>query len=251
MKTNDAKKYQSKGDKMNTDYDDLDYADYMGRLSDYGHDEYLQEQYEEELIENAIKNISNETVKKYLGKNGDAIEERVSFCIKEANNLIISGHLGSSLVLSATAIELIIRFFLLRPLVQGAFLSDEWADVLSNRVVGSRYAEDKKLLPAILKNRGIDIIEEKTSNGNKLWEVIHGKVWRERHKFVHQATPVREEDAQIALDCANALIKIVNKIANDLGFTRKTTGKWSLIKKLNHEGLESAEGFSTENPFKD
>jgi hypothetical protein len=226
-----------------TYYDPYEYAD-------DGWEEYAQEQYEQALIENAIKNISAETVKAYLGKYGDAIEERVIFCIKESKKLFTNRHFGASLTLSATAIELIIGFFLLRPLVQGAFLSDEWANILAKRIIGSRYSEYKKLLPAILENWSIEIIKEKISNQKNLWETIHNNVWPRRHKFAHQATTINKQEALIALECANALMGIVDRISNNLGFTRKTTGKWSHIENVNDKGLfESSQGFSTGTPF--
>lgn len=218
---------------------------------DYAYDMYMADRAEAELIENAIKDISKDSVKSYLGKHGDAIECRVKCCLEQADLLINSKYYGSSLSLSATAIEIIIRFFLLRPLVQGAFLSDEWADILSKRIVTGRHVEDKSLLPAVLENWDIDITKERLSNGNKLWDTILNKIWKKRNLFVHQASPIDIDEAHTALECANALMDIVNKIAKKLGFSLETTGKWHLITNKSEKGLEKSEGFQEETPFKD
>jgi hypothetical protein len=220
--------------------------------TDIAYEQYLEARYEEELVEDALRGISEESVKGYLGKYGDAVEERVRFCLNQAGRLKHGGYWGASLVLSATAIELIIRFMLLRPLVQGAFLSDEWADILSKRIATGRAAEDRDLLPAVLRKWNVDVTHRSIADGKSLWKTMRSVVWKKRNGFVHQASPVSEQEASMALECANAFMEIVLEMADRLGFTLSLTGKWCEI-DTRREGTSSSlytcASFDPESPF--
>lgn len=94
--------------------------------------------------------VSRDLARYHLATVGDAIEARVKRCLAEALRLHDQGFYGSSVVASATAIELTIRFLLLRPLVSGAFLSDEWESIIAERIGEGRTEEDRRLLPRVL-----------------------------------------------------------------------------------------------------
>lgn len=148
---------------------------------------------------------------------------------------------------------MIIRFLLLRPLIQGAFLPDGWAGELLERIVNSRTANDRKLLPVVLKNWEIDITKRRISNKNaSLWETIQNRIWPKRNNFVHKASPINEEESLIALECANALMQIVKEVAQNIGFTLSKTGKWCEIeggqsKRMKGKDLDVS--FEPESPF--
>ena len=110
------------------DFDDYDYAYEADQA------ERAREAYEAQLIDDALRTISTDAAVSYLGRHGDAIDTRVSACIAEARLLLVEGHPGSALALATTGLELMLRFMLVRPLVPGVFLSDEWADILSTRI---------------------------------------------------------------------------------------------------------------------
>ena len=93
------------------------------------------EEYEKELIDTAIKEFPEENVRSYLGKNGDAIEERVNKCLKEADKLLKNNHAGLALVVTVTAIEIIFKYFILRPLFEGTLLTDKLAGILIPRLL--------------------------------------------------------------------------------------------------------------------
>jgi hypothetical protein len=72
-------------------------------------------------------------------------------------------------ILSATtAIELIIRFLLIRPLIQAAFLDEDWAYLLTQRITAGPSIRDRKLLPNILGFHEIKLKELKLSTGAEL-----------------------------------------------------------------------------------
>jgi hypothetical protein len=204
---------------------------------------------DKDFIEEALEEVSSDNIQSYLGKYGDAIEGRIKECLTQAEKLHKLGFFGPSIVLAATAIEIIIRFLLVRPLVQGAFLSDEWAEILSKRVATGRTAEDRELLPAILRLWGIDITTVKLSNGKGLWETFLTQVRRKRDKFVHKGEHIDSSEAILAIECTNEFLdKIVNPVASKLGFTLETTGKWCEIHKK-YALKDIQKSFTPENPF--
>ncbi len=198
-----------------------------------------------EFIEQAFEEVSVDNIRSYLGKYGDAIQERVHQCHQQAVELDKLNYYGPSITLSASAIEIIIRFFLLRPLVQGAFLSDEWSLILAKRIATGRTAEDRELLPAMLKQWGIDITSYKLSSNKGLWETFLTVVRIKRDTFVHKGEEVSPEESAIGIECASVFLKaVVQEIAKKFDFTLEKTGKWCEIK-----GRYIKKSFNPENPF--
>jgi len=199
-------------------------------------DEYFdyQSEYEAELIENALKDISSENIQFYYGTYGDSIEERVKTLIKDSEKLLLQNFYGPSLAVSAICIEVIIRFFLIRPLVQSAFLSDEWADLLTNKITSGNSYENRDILPSILKQWNIDINKFLLSNKNQLWTTIKGKenwsVIKRRNHFMHNGEIISKDEAELALECTEKMLQIVYQISEKFGFTLDVTGKWCEIK---------------------
>ena len=215
--------------------------------SDYDYER--EQEYLEEFLQESLRGISEDNAKSYLGKYGDAVDVRVLGCLYEAEELVGLGYTGPALCLAATAIELMIRFLLLRPLVQGAFLSDEWAAILVRRVTSGRSSEDRKLLPAVLRQWGIDITTVRTDSGIALWEYVVAQLWPARNKVVHSADRPERETVGAAIECARHFRKeIVGSLASKLGFTLETTGKWSEIRSVTAYG-SGVEVFDPEDPF--
>lgn len=197
---------------------------------DDDYDRYQQEAAMEAFLEEELRRIAEEPVFAYLAVHGDAIEARVKRCLAQAQALSGGGYHGAALTRAASGIEVTIRFFLARPLVQGAFLSEDWAELLSQKVLSGRTAEDRELLPAILWNWKIDITEVKLPDGSQAWEQIMKRVWPRRNNYVHKADDASAEDALLAIDCLTALLsQVVDPLAAKLGFTRQQTGCWSVV----------------------
>jgi len=85
--------------------------------------EYEREVAIEDPIQISLKQLSEDSVRTYLGRYGDAVDARISRCLGQACELTAHGYHEVSLVLSCTPIELMIRFMVIRPLIQGAFAS--------------------------------------------------------------------------------------------------------------------------------
>lgn len=222
-------------------------------MSWHDYSDYQQEAAMEEFLEEELRRISEEPVFYYLAVFGDAIEDRVKRCIEQAQALIANGYPGAALARAATGIEITIRFFLARPLVQGAFLSDEWAELLSRKVLSSRTAEDRELLPAILRNWKMDITKVKLTDGSQAWEQIKMRVLPSRNDYVHKADNASVEDAQLAIECLTTLLtQVVDPLATKIGFTREQTGCWSVVNAKNppdFPNLNPPQTFTRQDPF--
>jgi len=204
----------------------------MSAYEDY--DDLLRDEGLSNLIDDELRRIAEAPVFEYLAQHGDAIEERVRSCLAEARALADAGFPGAGLVRATAGIEIVIRFFLTRPLVQGAFLSSEWAALLSGKVLHSRTAEDRQLLPAILRNWDLDITALILSTGAQLWETIVTRVQQRRNSYVHQGGTATDEDAALAIESLTRLLDdIVIPIAQRLGFTREQSGSWAVIIRKN------------------
>lgn len=226
----------------------LDDADYL---------RYEAEAAMEEFLDDQLRRIEEERVFHYLATYGDAIEVRVRRCLDQAKALIDSGYAGAGLVRATTGIEVTIRFFLARPLVQGAFLSDDWAKLISQKILNGRTSEDRKLLPAILRNWNVDITSITLPDGSKMWEHIVSEnkkgIWQRRNDYVHKADDIIRDEAVIAVNCLDVLLsKVVDPLAQKIGFTREQTGYWSVVAVQNppeFPNLNPSKRFTPEDPF--
>jgi hypothetical protein len=197
----------------------------MGGWDDIGY--YEEEAAQAAFIEDTLKNISEDGVRNYLGTYGDAIDARIQNCMKDARMLMGGDFLQSAVVSAVTAIELTIRFLLLRPLMQAAFLSEEWANLLTQRVASGRTGSDREILPQILRFHDVELNEIQLPSGQPLWKTITESVYAKRNGIVHRAEPATEDDALLAINSADQLRKgVVLPFAKKLGFTLETTGCW-------------------------
>ncbi len=200
------------------------------------------------FLEEHQRELAEAPVFAYLARYGDAIEERVQLCIKESEQLRNAGFFGAALARSAAGIEISVRFFLVRPLIRSAFSSDEWAALLSKKMLKGRTASDKEMLPVILRDWGIDITIIKLTDGSKMWEQILNKVWPRRNDYIHAAANIVETDACLAAECLNMLLEqVVAPLGKRLGFTRDATGRWSVV-NMPHPELNPPRQFKTDSP---
>jgi len=134
--------------------------------------------------------------------------------------------------------------------VQGAFLSDDWAALLSSKLLSGRTAEDRDLLPAILRNWGIDVTRVLLADNSQMWEQVTTRVWPSRNDYVHAGGTIEEADAILAAECLDALLKhVVDPIAHRLGFTRDQTGLWSVVVSSIQPELNPPHRYETADPF--
>jgi hypothetical protein len=121
---------------------------------------YEDEISHDEFVAETLKNISQEGVRTYLGVHGDAVDFRVKDCIEQARNLNAYGFHRQAILSSTIAIELIVRFLLVRPLIQAA--DEDWAYLLTQRITSGPSIQDRNLLPEILHYHDIKISDVET-----------------------------------------------------------------------------------------
>jgi hypothetical protein len=209
----------------------------------------LQSDAEAELIEAGIRERSDDNVRSYLGTYGDAVEARIRKCLNDAETLAKAGHFGPALVLAATSVELILGHLVLRPLLQGAFLSEEWADILARRITGGRSADDRELLPRVARLWKVDVSGMKLQDGRPLWNTVVGEIWPTRNHFVHRADPVNKAMASSAIEAVRALLnQLVAPIAMKVGLSWPHSGAWAKVEQ-GIGGATFSRNFEPADPF--
>ena len=158
-----------------------------------------------EQVRETIHEQSQDTMRAYLGTYGDAISARIDGCLDDARASIAAARYGPAVTSACTAIELTINYLVLRPLVQGTFLSDAWAGILTDTIVSSR--QYRGLLPAIATGWDLDLASVQLTDGAEAWGVFTGEIWPLRRRVVHQGGRASEQQAGRAVECAEALLR--------------------------------------------
>lgn len=170
-------------------------------------EEAAREEYEREIGERTLAEIKENAINAYFFYYGDDIEQRIQRRINAAKKLVKNGFAGESLTSSIIAVELTIRWFLLRPLCEAAFMSEGVADILVQRILPPRVtADDRDLLPKILRHWGCEVTSLKLRQGGQLWEKLKKHYIPARNAFVHRGEPVEEIVAKGAADAAERLL---------------------------------------------
>jgi hypothetical protein len=194
---------------------------------DWAYDQHMAEIGREEELRRAIEDISIENASWYLGTYGDALEQRVRGLIDEAKVLAQLGHSGSSVVLCVSALELIVRYFVLKPLVSGTFLKDIWADLLVDKLVTGQAWRDRELLPLIADEWEIDLESIKLANGKGAWTFFNSELLKRRNEFVHKGEPVLTEVSLLGVECADVLFdRLLTRIAKKFQLGWPESGAW-------------------------
>jgi hypothetical protein len=198
-------------------------------------DEYFEEIGRQEDIAAELKRLSEEPIRDYLGTYGDAIDQRLDDVLTAARYASQAGFPRFAVLGAVTAIEIIIGHMLVRPLLQGAFLSNSWAQILTKHVIGGRAPTERKLLPSVLEMYDIKIEDLKLQNGKSLWQAFLSAVIPHRNAIVHAGESATPEQALLALECATTLRKeLVAKVAAKLRFDFENTPTWA--KHVSDEG---------------
>jgi hypothetical protein len=186
---------------------------------DWWHDEYFEQIGRQEDIAKALKDISEEGAREYLGTYGDAIDKRFDLVMAQAKYARQHGYPHFAILGAVTAIELITKHMLFRPLLQGAFLSDAWAQILTRSLTNARSKQERDILPQILELHGIKIKDLTLSDNSAFWDTLTNTVIRKRNLIAHEGEFATPAQADLALECAGVLwSKIVLEVAKKLGF---------------------------------
>lgn len=166
-----------------------------------------RDEYEAGLINDAIREQSEDAVRWALGTYGDSATARIDRIRGEARSLTADGHFGYALLACTTAAEIMVRFLVFRPLVQGVFLSDEWAAVLADRVLRGRSDEDRRLLPSVVGGWGLDLDAPRLPDERSAWAHVVGPLRLARNAVAHEGALADMTQAQDAITAVDALMR--------------------------------------------
>jgi hypothetical protein len=146
---------------------------------------------------------------------------------------------------AVTAIELITRYMLVEPLLQGAFLSESWAKILTKHIIQRRkQATERDLLPSVLGMYEIKIDELKLADGSPLWKTFVTIIVPKRNAIAHDGDNATPDEADLALECANTLRReVVAQLAKKMNFDHEKNGSWH-----NHGDAEEI-AYEPKSPF--
>jgi hypothetical protein len=146
-------------------------------------DDAILQRERRQWIEGTLNDISEDNIRTYLGTYGDSIDGRIKASIRTATNLHAARYHAASVVAGVTAIELVVNYLLVRPLVQSAFMSDEWASLITRKIAFPRTVSDRNILPTILSYKAIDIASIKLKDGRHLWQTVTSEVISEAKSY--------------------------------------------------------------------
>ncbi len=196
-------------------------------------DNWYEEEYWEEIgrqedIAKAIKNLSHQPIRDFLGTYGDAIDARLDDIIAQARYARQGGYPRFAVIGAVTAIELITRYLLIEPLLQGAFLSGSWAKILTRHIIQhGKQAIQRDLLPSVLSMYDIKLGELKLSDGSPLWKTFVTVIVPKRNAIAHEGEGALSDEADLALECASTLRKeVVAQVAKKMDFDLENNGSW-------------------------
>ena len=214
----------------------------------YDYSDEMEDTYSDYMANEYPIKVHEDAIRYYLGVHGDAIDKKLDRLQKTANEFIKQGVYDFALVVTGTALEIIIKYFCVKPLVEGAFLSELWASELAKRLIDIRIAENRGLFVKILKNWGIDVDKIEVTPGKKLWGTITGPVLTNRNKVIHRGDPMKREEAEVGFNCLIAMRKeVVGGIAKHFDFTLDKTGCWHKVIRTTPHRIEQSYGMK--DPF--
>lgn len=181
------------------------YASFMNALS--------AELYEEHR-DRAINDFVYQRLKSYYSLHPNIAKESVSILMESRN--VFDASPTASLMLSASATEVLIKNVLLKPIVYGSVHRESLANLISEMLANQTGIDKfRNLLFGILSefvNFGEDFKDYKRSGSKKtLWEE-RSDVHKIRNKIAHEAILCSASDARLSLgvaECFYGIIKLI------------------------------------------
>lgn len=167
----------------------------------------------------AIGEFMSERMQSYYTANPGVMRPAVD-AIQEGRALQKSGHQSAALVFFVTAIELLLKATLLRPVVHGLVHSDGLAEIIVQHTLGQagfdRYSKLLAKLFGELVNVDINAVTREDATVSLLVEAASQQTLR--NKIIHQGATASEEQAELARKVAVAVYdEIVFPMVASLG----------------------------------
>ena len=175
----------------------------------------------------AIEEFTADRLRSYYVKNPGVMRSAVD-AVQEAKALLAVGRHSPALVFSASAIELLLKATLLRPVVYGLVHNDALAEIIVQRVIGRQTDIERYegLLAGLFHTLAKIDLRAICRDGVTLPLLQEAKQFQSlRDKILHQGTHCSPQDAETAFSVAVAVYdKIVAPMLFALGLKVEEKG---------------------------
>ena len=182
------------------------------------YDQISKELYPEHK-EQAIEEFTDEKLKSYYLKNPAVMRPAVN-AIQEGNWQLENTKYSSSLIFYVTAIELLLKATLLRPVLYGLIHNEGLAEIMVKHILGQTgVARYENLLAQLFNNlTGIEVKEITRENENKKLLVECKELQTIRNNIIHQGVSCTKKDAAKGkLVSISVYEKIVQPMLHSIG----------------------------------
>jgi len=190
--------------------------------SDAAWDEFYDRMSEElypDHRDQAIAEFTEKRLQSYYLKNPNAMRPAVD-AIQEGKKLQANGHHSAALVFFVTAIEVLLKATLLKPIVSGLIHNEALSEIIVKNALGqSGFSRYESLLSKIFQElAGVDLpaISRDGSSTPILREC--STIQEKRNKIVHQGGRCTDTEAEISRTVAVAVFElIVRQVLSSIG----------------------------------
>ena len=191
------------------------------------HDAAMDEMYErmsDELYpehrERAIEEFTTERFHSYYKQHSFVMRPAVDM-LQEGNRLRDTGHSAAAVIFYASAVELLLKATVLRPVMAGLIHNDKLADVVvKHTLTGTGYARYSQLLSGIFDELASINLQTISREGQKPLLEECTDLRRLRNDVIHEGTTRTVADADFGNAVVNAVFNLlVNPMLYALGLT--------------------------------
>lgn len=186
-------------------------------IDDIFYEQHLENQYFSEKIKEGIENYKKENLKTFYLQN-DQVFKKILAVREIAQKLKENKFLAPSFIYFNICIELIFRDLFVLPIVYGALLDEEIAEIIINKIFKERVSRfDKLLIYLVERFSNLSMTKKKISGKRYLWQEV--KELREiRNGIIHKGNDCRESDiSRIESVLVILLDNVIPKLMGELG----------------------------------
>lgn len=169
----------------------------------------------------AISEFTQERLKSFYIKSPLVMRTAVD-SLQQGKSLLSDNYFAPSLVSFMSAIELLLKATLLRPVVYGLVHHESLAEIIMKHALGqSGFDRYEDLLSDLfLSLANMDIKNVKRENSNKTLLAECKSLQKIRNDIIHKGETCQQDDAELALSVSVAVFeKIVRPMLYSLGLT--------------------------------
>ena len=168
----------------------------------YGYDDEYQALFEERILSD-IDDMFKETTSFILKKHLNDYMTKILCAKEDARKQKEQNNLKISLVLNVVSIEIFIRQLVIKPLAQGAFYYEEWAELLASKIGTGNAGKDREIISKVLKTINFDISKIKIEKIDfiECFKYIADL----RNKIMHEYIEVTMIDVEKSESCVKIL----------------------------------------------